>query len=56
MILTFLLGALAGFAVPFAEPHVKRALEQVALKEIEVETTEIDLLDAGPVAAGRGAF
>jgi hypothetical protein len=44
MILTFLLGALAGFAVPFAEPHVKRALEQVALNEIEVETTEIDLL------------
>ena len=44
MIITFILGALAGYAVPHVEPHVKRAVEQVALKEIEVAASEMDLV------------
>lgn len=44
MIFTFLLGALAGFAVPFAEPHVRRIVEQIALAELPVEDSEFDLL------------
>ena len=44
MILTFVLGALAGIAVPYLEPHLRRALEQVALTKIPISETEFDLL------------
>lgn len=44
MIFTFVLGALAGFATPYAEPHVRRAMEQVALAKIPISETEFDLL------------
>lgn len=44
MIFTFILGALAGFAVPYLEPHVRRAMEQVALAKIPISETEFDLL------------
>lgn len=44
MILAFILGALAGLAVPYLEPHVKAALDRIALKEIEVAPGEIDLV------------
>ena len=44
MIITFLLGALAGFAVPYAEPQVRRIVEQIALAELPVEDSEFDLL------------
>lgn len=44
MIFTFALGALAGFATPYAEPHVRRAMEQVALAKIPISETEFDLL------------
>jgi hypothetical protein len=44
MLFTFLLGAAAGFAVPYVEPHVKTAMEQVALAKIPISETEFDLL------------
>lgn len=44
MIFTFILGAVAGFATPYAEPHVRRAMEQVALAKIPISETEFDLL------------
>ncbi|MBY4891541.1 hypothetical protein KUL25_02035 [Rhodobacteraceae bacterium N5(2021)] len=44
MIFTFVLGALAGFATPYMEPHVRAAMEQVALAKIPISETEFDLL------------
>lgn len=44
MLFTFVLGALAGFAVPYVEPYVKNAMEQVALAKIPISETEFDLL------------
>ncbi len=44
MLITFILGALAGFATPYMEPHVRRAMEQVALAKIPISETEFDLL------------
>lgn len=42
--IAFILGALAGFATPYVEPHVKAAMEQVALAKIPISETEFDLL------------
>ncbi|ABD54663.1 hypothetical protein [Jannaschia sp. CCS1] len=44
MIITFILGALAGLATPYLEPHMRRAMEQVALAKIRISETEFDLL------------
>lgn len=61
MIVTFILGALAGFATPYVEPHVKRAMEQVALAKIPISETEFDLLTlvllllAAAVVTGGGS-
>lgn len=44
MFITFILGALAGFATPYVEPHVRNAMEQVALAKIPISETEFDLL------------
>ncbi len=44
MLFTFILGALAGFAVPYVEPFVKNAMERVALAKIPISETEFDLL------------
>lgn len=44
MLFTFILGAGAGFAVPYVEPFVKNAMEQVALAKIPISETEFDLL------------
>ncbi|MGP1358614.1 hypothetical protein [Roseicyclus sp.] len=44
MIFTFILGLAAGALTPAAEPHVKRAMESVALSKVPVEKTEMDLL------------
>ncbi|NKX45873.1 hypothetical protein [Roseicyclus persicicus] len=63
MIWTFLLGAAAGFAVPYVEPQVKRAAEQMAQARIEVEDSEFDLvtlvlllLVAAALSGGGNAF
>lgn len=42
--IAFILGALAGFATPYVEPHVRQAMEQVALAKIPISETEFDLL------------
>jgi hypothetical protein len=44
MVLTFMLGALAGLAVPHVEGHVKQALDRLAPAEIEVAAAEVDML------------
>lgn len=44
MFITFILGALAGLATPYVEPHVRNAMEQVALAKIPISETEFDLL------------
>lgn len=44
MLITLILGALAGFAVPYVEPHVKSAMEKVALAKVPISETEFDLL------------
>lgn len=44
MLLSFLLGLLAGYAEPFAEPHVKKAVEDVFDLSIPVEKSEFDML------------
>jgi hypothetical protein len=44
MIFTFLLGLAAGALTPFAEPFVRQALENVALTDIPVDRSEMDLL------------
>ncbi|GAB5446625.1 hypothetical protein [Gymnodinialimonas sp.] len=61
MIFTFILGALAGFATPYLEPHVRRAMEQVALAKIPISESEFDLLTlvllllAAAVVTGGGS-
>ena len=44
MIFTFILGAIAGFIVPWVEPFVRQGIEQIALKEIPISDTEFDVL------------
>lgn len=44
MLITLILGALAGLAVPYVEPHVKSSMEQVALAKVPISETEFDLL------------
>lgn len=44
MIWNLLLGALAGLAVPMLEGRLKSALESIALKEMPLRETELDLL------------
>lgn len=44
MIFAFLLGAAAGVATPYAEPHVRKAMENVALKKLDVAEREMDLV------------
>ena len=44
MILNLLLGAVAGFFTPMAEPHIRAALSKLALSEIPVGETEFDVL------------
>lgn len=44
MVLNLLLGAVAGFFTPMAEPHIRAALSKLALAEIPVGETEFDVL------------
>jgi len=44
MLVTFILGALAGILAEYAEPHVKKALEGVALAEVPLSAVEQRLL------------
>lgn len=44
MLLSFLLGLLAGYAEPHAEPYVKKAVEDVFDLSIPVEKSEFDML------------
>ena len=44
MLGTFLLGIVAGFASPYAEPHIKKLLEGVLLDEVPVEPKEMAIL------------
>ena len=44
MIFAFLLGLAAGALTPFAEPFVRQAMEKVALAQLRVERSEMDLL------------
>jgi hypothetical protein len=63
MVSALILGALAGFAVPYVEPQVKSAVEQVAQAKIEVAPGEMDLvtlvlllLAAAVLTGGDDAF
>lgn len=44
MFFTFILGGLAGFATPYLEPHIRRAVEQLVPKDFPVHAAEIDLV------------
>ncbi|WP_420863122.1 hypothetical protein [Algirhabdus cladophorae] len=44
MIWNLALGLLAGFAVPLLEGRLKTAMESIALKEMPLRETEMDLL------------
>ena len=44
MFLNLIIGGLAGYAVPYVEPYVKDFMEKVALKEIEIDPHEFDML------------
>lgn len=44
MLVVLFMGALAGFAAPYAAPHVKAALVSMNLGEFEVQDTEMDLV------------
>lgn len=44
MIITFLLGVIAGFITPMVEPQVRQALEKLALQKIDVEERELDMV------------
>ncbi len=44
MIITFLLGVVAGYFTATAEPHVRKVMENVALAKISIKETEFDLL------------
>ncbi len=44
MLLTFILGALAGFAVPYVEPHVASAVARVAPENLPLTEVEVSLL------------
>jgi hypothetical protein len=37
---TFIIAALAGLATPFAEPHIKTALESLMLDDLRVDENE----------------
>ena len=44
MLFTLVLGFIAGYAAPMAEPHIRRAMENVTLSKIEVAEGEFDML------------
>ncbi len=44
MFLSFLLGLAAGYVAPIAEPHVKKAVEDVFDVDIAVEHSQYDML------------
>jgi len=44
MIITFILGLIAGFVTPMLEPVVRQALENVTLAKSQVSESEFDLL------------
>jgi len=44
MFFNFLIGALAGFLVPYAEPMVKTFIEKVALEKVALDPNEFDML------------
>ncbi len=44
MITNLILGAVAGFLTPMAEPHIRKALSKLALSDIPVGETEFDVL------------
>jgi Na+/H+-dicarboxylate symporter len=44
MFFAFLFGAAAGVATPYAEPHLRKAMENVALKKLDLAEREMDLL------------
>ena len=44
MLMTILLGAVAGYTAPMVEPQVRKAMEGVTLSKIEVAEGEFDLL------------
>jgi hypothetical protein len=41
MFMTFILGLAAGFGSPYAEPHIKKALENVLLADSPMEPREL---------------
>ncbi|NNF25197.1 MAG: hypothetical protein HKN63_10405 [Rhodobacteraceae bacterium] len=41
MLATFILGILAGAGAPYAEPHVKKAIEGMLLSEAPLTATEL---------------
>lgn len=54
MFLSFLLGLLAGFAEPYANPHVKKAVQDVFDLSLPVETSEFDMLTLLVLLAAAG--
>ena len=44
MITNLILGAIAGFLTPMAEPYIRKAMSQLALSDIPVGETEFDVL------------
>ncbi len=56
MILSILIGAAAGYLAPKAEPHLKRFVEQVALKDVGWDPNEFDMLTVLVLAVAAGVF
>ena len=54
MFLSFLLGLLAGIAESYAEPHVKKAVEDVFDLSLPVEKSEFDMLTLLLLLAAAG--
>ena len=44
MIFTFLMGVAAGALIRVAEPHVRGFMENVAMKKLDIEPTEYDIV------------
>ena len=56
MILSILVGAGAGYLAPKAEPHLKQFIEQVALKKVDWDPNEFDMMTALVMAIAAGLF
>lgn len=54
MFLSFCLGVLAGFLEPYAEPHVKKSVEDVFDLALPVERSEYDMLTLLLLLAAAG--